>query len=197
MRKRIGAQGRAVVALSIAAERADQPSARQDGPTVREVGDTHAVSTTTEIIAVSSTAVLGVGTLISNAFGAWSRRHWEASEERKVEIRELLDQAGTAVSGALREIDEAWDNYRDDPDADADVRSKLDTLWHFEDRLAVRLGPDDEIVKQYETAHTSLRSASMLIGERDEVREFNAKRKLAYDSQRAYFHATRQLLGAR
>lgn len=56
------------------------------------------MSETTEIIAVTSTGLVGLGGLLLTYLGARSRQIFERQQERRVEARTVLEDAGVALT---------------------------------------------------------------------------------------------------
>jgi hypothetical protein len=64
------------------------------------------------IIAVSTTAVLGVGNLVASSLNSSRERRWGAREERATELRAVLEEAGARLTALMIGVDEAHDEAK-------------------------------------------------------------------------------------
>jgi hypothetical protein len=70
------------------------------------------VSEAVTIIAVSTTAVLGVGNLVASSLNSSRERRWGSREERATELRAVLEGAGERLTTFMMAIDEAHDEAK-------------------------------------------------------------------------------------
>lgn len=61
------------------------------------------------IISVSTTALLGMGSLAAAALGGSRERRWHTQEERATELRSVLERAGESLTSLLLAVGDAHD----------------------------------------------------------------------------------------
>jgi hypothetical protein len=128
------------------------------------------VSDWVPIASVVATATVGLGVpIVTSKFDPQKIRD-QADEGRRDELRGVIDDAGAAITAAIFALDGAeeeaielreWDEVshpRKRPARDEYVK-RLDSLWTYENRLAVRLRPEDASYQHYAEAVTELQKA--------------------------------------
>lgn len=124
------------------------------------------------IVSVVTSGVVGVGGILSAAWGAWTGRKWQAREERLAELRNVLDAAALALAQALRALYEAnkllslaGDLRATREQLDAAAREQLDNalgaragLWAIVNRVQVRTGSASPIATALETVERRIES---------------------------------------
>jgi hypothetical protein len=64
------------------------------------------------IISVSTTALLGMGSLAAAALGGSRERRWHTQEERATELRSVLESTGECLTSLLLAVGDAHDETR-------------------------------------------------------------------------------------
>jgi hypothetical protein len=95
------------------------------------------------IISVSTTALLGMGSLAAAAFGGSRERRWQTQEERATELRSILEHAGESLSSLLLAVGDAHDETFGVPlsdDRKDELRDREKEIVVHTNRIGVRRG---------------------------------------------------------
>jgi hypothetical protein len=95
------------------------------------------------IISVSTTALLGMGSLAVAAFGGSRERRWQTQEERATELRAVLEHAGESLSSLLLTVGDAHDEMSRVPlskDRQENLRDREKAIVVHTNKIGVRRG---------------------------------------------------------
>lgn len=148
------------------------------------------VSEWVPIASVAATAAVGLGVPVVAARFDRDKILANAEQDRLNELRTVIDEAGTAITAAVYALDNAIEEAAkptplgpDDVPIDRPEQARdtytdsLKALWTYENRLAVRVRPDDEIYFHYGEAVAALQKAVFVLSEAAAGEPFDRERR--------------------
>jgi hypothetical protein len=151
-----------------------------------------AVSDWVPIASVAATAVVGLGVPIVSARFDREKIRDQADEGRRDELRDVIDGAGAEITATIYAFDacateadktvgptvtvELAETLREGLPLDAYL-AHIRELWTYENRLAVRVGSEDEIYKAYSEATHALQRAVYTLSEVKAGEHFDNERR--------------------
>jgi hypothetical protein len=113
------------------------------------------------IISVLSTAAVALGSAGITAKREHDRFASETRRDRENELREVADHAATHLSNAIWQLERGRTHLHDL----RPLHEAVGQISNFEDRLAVRLGNDEQAVDSYRQAVEDIRAGLKVLEE--------------------------------
>lgn len=158
------------------------------------------------IISVSTTAVLGVGSLVAATWGGSRERRWQSREERAVELRAVLEDGASKLAELMFKIDEAHNEVRRlgrlAPATEVDFEARHQSIVLALSRVGVRRGSRAPEYTTFASYWLAISKLDTLLAEAN-GEGLDSEQKAAYTSAwtealaagNAYLDATANALG--
>lgn len=159
------------------------------------------------IIAVSTSGVVGIGGLVSTAYGAAAGRRWRSREERAIELRKVLDAAAVslarsmhalteteaALHGAVSDTEHADAAYASAHEWLGEVIGAQKELWSATSQVQVRTGSTSPVALAIKAAESKVDAVGKVMTRnvlrRLELPGYTEARAEAEASERAFYDA--------
>lgn len=166
-----------------------------------------AVGETVAIVAVSTSAIVGLSGVLAGVWGGSRERRWRSREERAVELRGVLEDGGVRIAELLIAVDEAHGEVRDRGEMSIDRKASLDAMQRgivlAVARIGLRRGPR---AREYATAGDYWKALSQLVTileeatgdglDREQAATYSREWDIAIAAEKGYLDAAAETLTA-